>query len=72
MAALEKQHVEPLIREHGNLPVWAVISTFALESLHEGLTYQEAERQAHKERVREPDRSATIVLVIEHLKEIPL
>jgi hypothetical protein len=72
MSTLAAENVEEIIRRYGAQPVWAVISTFAADSLYDGLTYAEARATAKKEEAREPGRSAVVVLVVEALPGTPL
>jgi hypothetical protein len=69
MKAIRANQANEFIQKFASEPVWAVISTFAADSVYDSLTYAEARRLADDENRREPGRSATIVLVIEHLPE---
>jgi hypothetical protein len=49
------------------LPAWGVVSTFAVDTLYDGLTYQQAVERA-KEEAKEPGRDAVVVLCVQRFE----
>lgn len=68
---VDSQEAGALIRQFGERRVWAVVSTYALDSFYRGLTYAEAQHLARRE-LEEPGRSTAIVLEIECEEGVPV
>jgi hypothetical protein len=62
---------DTIISQLGPFPIWAVISTFAADTMYSGLTYPEALHRAQIEAL-EVGREASVVLQIQHFQGPPL